>query len=198
MRPFFSAQGRALQAGFTLIEVLIAMMIMAGGILVIAQAWSGNFMRIRKSGIYYDAATLLERKMVETEAKYKIKPIAEIPENDGGDFGKDYPQYRWEMKSKDLKLPDLSSLLIGKDSGADEMMINMIKQVTEFLSTAIKEVKISVFIKRGKKELEFNAVQYFIDWDKDFANGLGGMVPGGGAPANNTTTPTTPTTPVSK
>ena len=31
--------------GFTLIEVLIAMVIMVGGILVISNAWSGNFVR---------------------------------------------------------------------------------------------------------------------------------------------------------
>jgi general secretion pathway protein I len=170
-------------SGFTLIEVLIAMTIMAGGIIVIAQAWSGNFLRIRKSAIYYDAATLLERKMVETEAKYRIKNLTEIPDEESGDFGKDYPQYRWELKSRDLKLPDLSSLLIGKsDEGADEMMLTMIKQVTEYLSTAIKEVKISVFIKRGKKELAFDATQYFVDYNKEFAGGLGGLG-GGGNPA---------------
>ena len=138
-------------------------------------------MRIRKSALFYDAATLLERKMVETEAKYRPKSISEIPDEDAGDFGSEFPQYRWEMKSRDLKLPDLSAMIIGKSDGsADETLLTMIKQTTEFLSTVIKEVKISVFIKRGQKEAQFNAVQYFIDYTKDFG-GLGGATPQGPA-----------------
>ena len=66
--------------GFTLIEVLVALFILTGGILVLANAWSGNFMRMRKSAMFNDVATLLERKMVETEAKYKSKQLAEIPD----------------------------------------------------------------------------------------------------------------------
>lgn len=167
-----------LAKGFTLIEVLVALFILTGAILVIANTWSGNFMRMRKATYLNDAATLLERKMAETEGKYKDKPIGEILEEDEGDFGKDHPNYRWAMKSRDLKLPDLSPLMIGQGQEADETMIAMIKQMTEFLSQAIKEVKVSIFLKRGNKELEFFATQYFVDYNKEFA--MGGP---GGAPA---------------
>jgi general secretion pathway protein I len=179
--------------GFTLIEVMIAMFILAGGILVISNAWSGNFMRMRKSALFNDVATLLERKMLETEAKYKLKQLAEIPDAEEGDFGSDFPQYHWRMKSHDLKLPDLTPLLIGQQEGADEMLIGMVKQVTEFLSQAIKEVQVTVFVKaRTGKELQFSAVQYFMDFTKEFGGGLGG--PGGAAggaapPANNQAAP---------
>ena len=166
------------ESGFTLIEVLVALFILTGAILVIANTWSGNFMRMRKSTYLNDAATLLSRKMVETEAKYKEKQIGEIPEEDGGDFGKEYPQYHWKLKSKELKLPDLTPLIVGQADGGDETLIAMIKQTTEFLSKAIKEVKVSIFLKRGGKELEFSAVQYIIDYNKEFS--LGGL--GGGAP----------------
>ena len=53
--------------GFTLIEVLVAMVIMVGGIVVIANAWSGNFSRIKGARINNVAATLLERKMTALE-----------------------------------------------------------------------------------------------------------------------------------
>ena len=39
------------QEGFTILEVLIATMILGGGILVMANAWSGNFMRVRNARI---------------------------------------------------------------------------------------------------------------------------------------------------
>ena len=165
--------------GFTLIEVLVALFILTGAIMVIANTWSGNFMRMRKSAYINNAATLLSRKMVEIEAKYKEKALTEIPEDEAGDFGEANAQYHWAMKSKDLVLPDLSALIMAQNDGtADEMLLSMIKQVTEYLSKAIKEVKVSIFLKRvGGKELEFSAVQYFVDYSKDFAMG------GGAAPA---------------
>lgn len=160
------------ERGFTLMEVLVALMILAGALIVIASSWSGNFMRIRKANMYNDVATLLERKMAEVEATYKDKPLNEIIEEEEGDFGEDYPQYRWAMKSRELELPDLTPLLVNKEEGADEMLINMIKQTTEFLNSAIKEVRITIFVKsRGRKDVEFSATQYFVDFNKQFAPG---------------------------
>ena len=167
--------------GFTLIEVLIALLITAAAIIAASSLWSGNFMRIRKAQLNYDVATLLERKMVEVEAKYKEKSLEEIPEEESGDFGSEYPQYRWTMKARELTLPDLTSVLVSQsDEGADEMLISMMKQLTEYLQKAIKEVKVSVFVKRGGRELEFSAAQYFVDYSKEFAAAAGGGGDGGG------------------
>ncbi len=165
--------------GFTLLEVLVSLFILAGGIILLGTTWSGNFMRIRKATMYNNVSTLLEQKMVELEAKYKEKPIAEIPEDDGGDFENDFPQYRWEMKSRELKLPDLTPLLVGQEEGADETLISMMKQMTEYLSKVIKEVKVTVFVKSGNREVEFSATQYFVDYTQDFGGipGMGGKGP---------------------
>ena len=162
--------------GFSLIEVLVALAILAGAIMVLANAWSGNFMRIRKTALYNDVSTLLERKMVETEAKYKFKPITEIPEEDEGEF-EGYPHYKWKLKSRDLELPDLTPLIVGQQEGADETLLTMLKQVTEYLSKSIKEVKVTVVVTRGKKPVEFSAVEYFVDYTQPFMPGAAG---GGG------------------
>lgn len=159
--------------GFTLIEVLVALFILTGAIIVVANAWSGNFLRIRKSAMFNDVATLLERKMVETEVKYKEKSLSEIPEEEGDDFGSDYPNYRWTLKSRDLELPDLTPLLVGQEEGANESVIQMLKQMTDTISKAVKEVRITVYAKRGNKEVEFSATQYFVDYQKDVVPGAG-------------------------
>lgn len=165
------------QGGFTLLEVLVALMIVAGGIIALNIGWGNSFLMIRKSTMKYDVTTLLERKMTEFEAKYRDKPLNEIPETDGGDFENDYPQYRWELASRDLTLPDLTALLVSQEDGADEMLISMMKQMTEYLNKVIKEVKVSIFVKgKGGKEVEFSATQYFVDYSKDFA----GLPSGGG------------------
>lgn len=165
--------------GFTLLEVLVALFILTGAIIVIANAWSGNFMRMRKTSMYNNVATLLERKMVEVEAKYRDKPINEIPESEEGDFENDFPQYRWEMKSRDLELPDLTALIVGQGEGADEQLITLIKQMSEFISDAVKEVKVSIYVKSASgKEVEFSATQYFVDYTKQFGGGLPGAAGG--------------------
>lgn len=162
-------------SGFTLIEVLIALFILAGGILMISLAWSGNFMKLRKSALFNDVGTLLERKMVEMEAKYRDKDLKEIPEDEEGDFGEDFPQYRWAMRSREMKFPDLTALVVGQDGGGDEQLIQYVKQLTEFLSKAIKEVRVTIFVKsQSGKEIEFAATQYFVDYNQDFTGGLGG------------------------
>lgn len=167
--------------GFTLIEVLVALIIVAAAIMASASLWSGNFSVMRKSALNYDVATILERKMVELEAKYSNKPFTEIPDDDEGDFGTEFPQFRWTMKARDMEFPDLTPLIAGQnENNPNEMLVMIIKQMTEYLNKAIKEVKVSVFVKRGKKEAEFSATEYFVDYNKDIASALGGAAGGGG------------------
>ncbi len=156
-------------AGFTLLEVLVSLIILAGSIIALNMAWGGNFLRLRKANMYNNVATLLERKMAEVEAKYKDKPLSEIPEEESGDFENDYPQYRWTMQSREVEFPDLTPLLVAQEDGAPETLISMIKQMTEYLNRVIKEVKVTIYVSSRGKEVEFSATQYFVDYTRDFA-----------------------------
>ncbi len=157
------------QQGFTLIEVLVAMMILVGGIVIVANSWSGNLLKIRKSNLYNNVGVLLERKATELEVKYREKSLTEIPDEETGDI-EGYPQYQWKLKSRKFEMPDISSLLIKEKGGAaDEMFLSMMKQVNEFLSQSVKEVKISIVYKGGgkKKDAEYSVTTYFIDYTKE-------------------------------
>jgi len=169
-----------MKRGFTLLEVLIAVVILATGIVVVTTAWSGNFLRIRKTNLYNNVATLLERKVTEIDAKYYGKPISEISDEEG-DFGSELPQYRWTFKTKDFEMPDISSVLIGEQGRVDDTLLMMVKQTSEFLSQSIKEGTVSVFVKFGKTETEYSVTTYFIDYTKEISlPGLPGGAGGGG------------------
>lgn len=159
---------------FTLLEVLVSLAILSSGILLVGQSWSGNFLRVRKTNLYNNVSLLLQRKIVELEALYKDKPLTEIPDSEAGDFGTDYPQYRWSMHSQDFEFPDLSSVLIGRDGGADEMLLTVIKQTQEYISKSVKEVTLSVFVKTPVREIEYSLTTYFVDYNSSLTIGAGG------------------------
>ena len=159
--------------GFTPIEVMMSMVILAGSILVLAQAWSTNSLRLRKSQLMNNVATLLERKMVEVEAQYRSKPIGEIPEEEKGDFGKKYPQYSWRLESQDFTMPDISQALIS-DNGASDMLLTMVRQTSEFISKSVKEVTVVVIVKTASKSLEYSLTTYFVDYNQSIGLGGGG------------------------
>ncbi len=187
-------RGRLGKNGFTLIEVLVAVVIMVGGIMVMANAWSGNFLRVRNSRINNTAAALLERKMTEIEITYKDKPLEEIKESDAGDFGTMFPGYSWEMSSKEFEMPDMSGSLVAREGGADEMLITMVKTMTDFIKKSVKEVSVTVAFKPKKgNTIRHSVATYFVDYTKEMdvpgmPGGAGGSAapPATGAPANGT------------
>jgi general secretion pathway protein I len=160
------------QNGFTLLETLVAMIIMSTGILLVANAWSGNTMRLQKAKINNSVAFLLQKKMTEIEIYYKDKPVEEIPETDGGDFskdGKEFSQYKWTLKTRDFEMPNLADAMSSKDGGANELLIFMISQVTEFISKVVKEVTVTIIYtgKISKREIKNSVTTYFIDYKKE-------------------------------
>ena len=156
-------------------EVLVALTILSGALVVVSSSWSGNFLRVRKSNLYNNVALLLESKMTEITTKYTGRPLEEIPETESGDFGSDYKQYRWEFKSQQFAMPDMSSIIIKNSGprGADQMLLTIIKTMQEFINQSVKEGKVTVFVKGGKREVSFSVSTYFIDYNRDLP--LGGL-----------------------
>ncbi len=163
--------------GFTLLEVLLAMAILTGVMITLSQSWSGNFNRSRKITLNNNIAILLERKMADTETKYREKPLSEMPEEESGDFGQDLPGYTWKIKWKKFNMPDLSGIIMAKNEGmTDDFFLNMINQLTEFMSKSIREVTVEIsYASPNKKAITYDATTYFVDWSQELSiPGLGG------------------------
>ncbi|WP_413291633.1 hypothetical protein [Bdellovibrio sp. HCB337] len=124
---------------------------------------------------------LLERKMAEIDLEYRGKPIDSIDEEKEDDFGSEYPQYRWKMTSKKFEVPNLSSIMMSKEGGANEMLMTVIQQLSDHLGKTIKEVKVTVIYTGSKKPLEYSIVTYFVDYNKPLSIG-GASAPGGAGP----------------
>lgn len=152
--------------GFTLIEVVLAMMVMAAGLFILMNSWAGTYNRLRKTQIQVQMVALLEKKVSELEREYKGKSLDSIPEEKTDDFGSDVPGYSWTMKSRLLEIPDLSSSLVSREGGADQTMLMIMKMFTEHLSKSIKEINVTVIYKEKKKPITADVTIYMIDYDR--------------------------------
>ncbi|MAE72937.1 MAG: general secretion pathway protein GspI [Bdellovibrionaceae bacterium] len=158
--------------GFSLIEVMVAVSILAGGLVALNLAWNNNFLRLRKSKRHNDVSFLLERKMAEIELQFKDTALSSIDEKLEGDFGKDYPKYRWTFESREFVMPDLKILLAaGEDGETQNDAFNQVSErMTEFLSKSVKEGKVTLFVKVGKdKEAKYSVVTYFVDYKQNLS-----------------------------
>lgn len=159
---------------FTLIEVVLAMMIMASGLFILTNSWSGTYNRLKNTQVKVQLAALLERKVVEIEREYKNKSLDSIPEEKEDSFGEDLPEYSWKMTSQKLELPDLSAVLETQQEGVKTDLASLMKIFSEHISKSVKEVKVEVTYKDKKKPITVDVVFYMIDYDRPLP------VPGGG------------------
>ena len=152
--------------GFTLIEVVLALTITVGAALILSTSWSGSFSRIKRMNLNNNVALLLERKMVEMEAKHQGKKTTEIADEEGN-FGDEYPDYRWTFTVQPFEMPDLTAILTSQQDGTDQLLITMLKTMKENLSKTILEGTVTVYVKSGKKEVPFNVTTYFVDYETE-------------------------------
>lgn len=87
-------------AGFTLLEVMVAMAILAMTLVGVYQLQSQSISLATESRFRTSAALLAQSKMADVEAAASLATRTE-----DGDFGPDYPQYSWRLEITDTELP---------------------------------------------------------------------------------------------
>ncbi len=88
-------------AGFTLLEVMVALAILAMALMAIADL-SGNALRNHAYASQLSQATLLARgKMAELEETYEDKGFRDFDESEEGDFADEgHPEFKWRVELK--------------------------------------------------------------------------------------------------
>jgi general secretion pathway protein I len=92
-------------SGFTLMEVMIAMTILAIALVAIFQSQSQSISMSTDSRFMTTASLLAQSKMVEVEAATTLDN-----QTKDGDFGPDYPEYTWHLEVGDTQLPQFKKI----------------------------------------------------------------------------------------
>ncbi len=87
--------------GFTLLEVMVAMSIIAIALTALLASQSQSISIAGEAKFSTTAALLAQSKMAEIETKTEDELIY-----DSGDFGNDFPDYSWEMDVRDVIFTD--------------------------------------------------------------------------------------------
>jgi general secretion pathway protein I len=101
----FPDRRRAAEAGFTLLEVMLAMSILAIALVAVFQSQSQSISMMARSRFDTAAPLLAQSKMAELEA---IKS-ADVT-SDSGDFGDDYPGYSWSFEIMGTEIPGVEKV----------------------------------------------------------------------------------------
>lgn len=91
--------------GFTLLEVMIAMAILAISLVAVFRSQSQSVSMAGESRFLTTASLLAQGKMAEVEGM-KSQDLS----NNNGAFGEDYPDYLWRIEVKDTAIQYLKKI----------------------------------------------------------------------------------------
>jgi len=96
------------KAGFTLLEVMVAMAIVAIALTAVLGSQAQSVSMAGEARFNTTGPLLAQMKMAEIEMK-KSEDLT----SDSGDFGEDFPGYCWDMTVRDFVLPGTESTSSG-------------------------------------------------------------------------------------
>ena len=218
-------QGRAASAGFTLLEIMIAVAILAATTVVLLRIVTNNIRATNHAKLTTAATFLARTKISDVEDDVLYNGFSTDTEKDKGTFkdeGPGYERFRWETMIERIELPtDLTTkaqdtatksskeaknpmeLMSGFLGG---MMSAFIEPIRIGLQESVRKVTVRVFWdENGRRNQSIEVVQYLTDpsqIEKSMLGGMGaagmGAAPGAQTPPGGTpqTNPNVPRSPL--
>jgi len=100
-----AAQSLQPQKGFTLLEVMVALSIIAIVLVSVYKMHAQTVSMNNEVRFYATAPMLAQRKMAEIESE-SLKDLGD----DSGDFGDEFPDYRWNIVIDDVESTTLGNI----------------------------------------------------------------------------------------
>ena len=180
MKAFFGKhlKMREQESGFTLIEVMIAVGILAIGIGAILVAENNSLDVTIRAKRMTTVATLAKNTLIDAERELQGKTFDETKTESAGKFDAPYNEYSWERKIKEITFPNVMNPAASggaegaakkEDSGVvDPNIERVVKIATNYLSKSSRELTVTIkWTEKGEKQ-SFSVSQYWVDLNHEF------------------------------
>ncbi len=166
-RPTFVAKQRrtpyALRCtnkGFTLLEIMVAVAILAVSLTAILRFHGDTLMTSARAEKMTIAAMLAQRRMAEVEIQIdKDLKKGEFPEEKSEEdkFDEPYEDYKWRLTIKRVNLPSP----VQGEEGSPQHMIG--KQLTDQIAKMVREVKLEIIWEELGEEQSIDVVTHVVN-----------------------------------
>ena len=160
--------------GFTLLEVMIAIGILAIGIGAILVAENNSLDTTIRAKRMTTVATLARNSIIEAEREVQGKTFDETKTESSGRFDAPYAEYSWERKIKEINFPNVLTPEAKQEGGkagepVDPNEARVVKLATQFLSKASREITITIKWKEKGQDQQYSVSQYWVDLNHEFS-----------------------------
>ena len=155
------------QSGFTLLEVMIAVTILAVALSAILTSQSSSIATTLRTREINLASWLARNVMVESEHLYEGKPLNELPKLETKAFTAPFERFKWKREIKEIKFPDFN-LPQKEGEGVPEPVRILTQTLTKYLNNSIREMQVTVSWPRGEGEQRVSVTTYLIDLNQEF------------------------------
>ena len=147
---------------FTLIEVLFALIILAGFATSFSNIWFGNSKRIKMGRIYDKASHLMEEKIAELELQFSRLIFSAIPEESKGDFENEVG-FSWSLKTKPLELPPPEIFLGSQTNDSNELQLKIMSDGIKYFTQSILEAQVTIHFDNEGLKSSWSITTYIAD-----------------------------------
>jgi general secretion pathway protein I len=99
------------QQGFSLVEVMIALAILAGGLVLALRSTASNVFAAQRAQMMTAATNLARSKMYDLEEVLLAEGFQEMDQEEDGDFSEEgWPEITWKAEIVKIELPDMNTL----------------------------------------------------------------------------------------
>ena len=161
-------------AGFTLLEILIAMFIMVIAFAAIFSIQSSSIQVASRAQKTSTVAMLLKNAMVKAELDIEGKSFDEVKKEESGTFEAPFQEYSWTRKVKELEFPNLVPKSTSGEAGEskdsqDQSSEMMGKLVTKYLSQSVRQVQVDIKWNKLGHEQSVSASTFWVDLNHEMA-----------------------------
>lgn len=145
--------------GFTLLEVMVAMAILAGALASIVGLTGSSMMKSERAGKLLVATMLAREKMADLELEIERGKLkGEFPEEkeEQGKFEEPFDGYSFEVKIKRVELP---APVVGEEGSVQDLVG---KQLTKEIAQTVRELKLTVKWEERGGERQFDVVTHIV------------------------------------